>query len=379
MASRKLTLHVGLHKTATSSFQVTCGNNRRELAAQGIHYPLFKISDKQTFNHSIPIFLLFSEHPERYNVSIKWGFSRQVEKVKAQCREQLDAVLATHDEVLLSGEDISVLTPAGLRSLRDYLQMKGFEVRVLCSVRKPYSFTCSEIQQKVRGGALRGLEKIKVPRKSSRIRALQDTFTHTEFFSFEDDLRHPGGPVIPLLERAGVNPTRIEPTSINEGLGNITTRLYAALNAQYPVILRGELNPMGRDKEVINFDQTKFLLTAPEVAAIRNELDAENEAIRALLGDSFADDNYPVSEPVSLDFEMAGHMLVEASRPPHVRDAVERFLLEHSDGSWGQADLAGVELVPQQKAGGRMAAFTGMASAAERLRRFARSATRKFR
>ena len=47
-------LHLGFHKTATTSFQLSCGNNRDKLLEAGIYYPKFKFSDRKgnRWNHS---------------------------------------------------------------------------------------------------------------------------------------------------------------------------------------------------------------------------------------------------------------------------------------------------------------------------------------
>lgn len=349
MSSKQLVLHVGLHKTATSSFQVTCGKNQQALLDQGICYPRFTVGDRQTFNHGIPIFIMFCDQPENYNVCIKWGLSNQIEEVIRQCGEQLGAVLNQHESVLLSGEDISLLSGAALRKLRDYFIEKDYAVRVLCSVRKPYSFTCSEVQQKIRGGRLRKIKRIRVPRKSSRIKVLQDTFESIEFASFEKDLEYPGGPVAALLDRAQVQREQIEIHMVNEGLGNATTRLYAAINSEYPVILNGKLNPDGREPEARNFDDSKFLLTRHEIAQVRDVLDIENARFQRLLGDEFTDRDYPCSEGFTIDLETATRMLTETTEKPHVRKLVKAFLLEHKDSSWSEEDLVSASIEADRK------------------------------
>ena len=55
---KKLFLHMGLHKTATTSFQATCSKNAEELSKQNYLYPVFinKENRKEIYNHSIPIF-----------------------------------------------------------------------------------------------------------------------------------------------------------------------------------------------------------------------------------------------------------------------------------------------------------------------------------
>ena len=344
MALKQVILHVGLHKTATSSFQISCGENRKQLRAQGIHYPQFEIDKRKINNHSVLIFSLFCDRPERYNVNIKWGYDQQIDRVNAAYQKQLDTAIDNHNRILLSGEDISVLSPAALETFKRYLIDRGCELRVLCGVRKPYASTCSGIQQNIRGGILRDLQQANVPQKSRRIETLKQTFETIDFFSFEADCRHAAGPVGALLERCGVDYRNIKQAKQNEGLGNISTRLYVDINKTYPVILGGKLNPQGRKRQVTNFDENKFLLTPQELATMKDAIDEENVEYCRLLGEEFTDSTYPTSEAFLVDFEMASKIVKTANKPPHVTGTVEAFLCRHSDNSWNKSDLAGVIL-----------------------------------
>lgn len=351
MALKQVILHVGLHKTATTSFQITCANNRKQLKGQGIHYPQFEIDRRKINNHSVPIFSLFCDRPERYNINIMWGYSQQVDRINAAYQKQLDTAIDTHTRILLSGEDISALPPGGLEAFKRYLIDRGCDVRVLCGVRRPYSSTCSGIQQKVRGGILGDFEHSIVPQKCRQIKMLKNTFDNIEFFSFEADCRHPAGPIGALLERVGVDYSRIKQTEKNEGLGNISTRLYADINKIFPVLLDGKLNPLGRDVSVTDFDETRFLLTPQELSTMKDAIDKENREYCRLLGEEFTDSTYPTSDPFFFDLEMASKILKTASRPSHVREAVEDFLCRHSDNSWNKSDLVKISLPRLDKTG----------------------------
>lgn len=71
---KKLYLHMGFHKTGTSSFQETCKKNVGFLKAQGLLYPLFNsghIGMEDISNHSIPIYSMFCEDPGRYHINVK--------------------------------------------------------------------------------------------------------------------------------------------------------------------------------------------------------------------------------------------------------------------------------------------------------------------
>ncbi len=67
---------MGLHKTATSSFQETCRVNSEILEKQGYSYPIFSSDQYRniiTGDHSPAIFSLFTEQPELFYKNIWAG------------------------------------------------------------------------------------------------------------------------------------------------------------------------------------------------------------------------------------------------------------------------------------------------------------------
>ena len=71
---RRVILHVGLHKTATTSLQATCLANRVALAHQGICYPDFRhpLQPEQSMaNHSVPLVSMVHPKPHEYHMNIR--------------------------------------------------------------------------------------------------------------------------------------------------------------------------------------------------------------------------------------------------------------------------------------------------------------------
>jgi hypothetical protein len=256
-----------------------------------------------------------------------------------QAREQFDRILGSQQNTLISGEGISMLSGNALGKLKAYIEAQGFTIRVLCSVRRPYAFTCSSFQQLVKGGILSSFVEEKVPTKSKRVQVLRRVFDHVEFFSFESDCAFQGGPVAAMLDRINVELDEIEYVNANEGIGNITTRLYASINAKYPILEKGELNPRGRHRGKIDFDKEKFLLTRTEIESLSEELDKENRSMREALGTDFTDREYRESSDFRINKELAVKIMKQACRPAYVADAVIKFLVENNDGTWVTSDL----------------------------------------
>ena len=69
---KEIILHVGLHKTATASIQRTLYLNDELLKKKDYLYPKC-----WPYNHSIPIYSAFCDHPENYHINIKKKYSKE--------------------------------------------------------------------------------------------------------------------------------------------------------------------------------------------------------------------------------------------------------------------------------------------------------------
>jgi hypothetical protein len=81
-------LHIGLHKTATTSIQKTLflKKNSKLLEAHGYFYP-----KHWPDNHSIPLYSIFCDFPEKYHINIKKGYSiNEIKKVNEAYLESLE-------------------------------------------------------------------------------------------------------------------------------------------------------------------------------------------------------------------------------------------------------------------------------------------------
>jgi len=101
-------LHLGLHKTASSSFQQTCASNRKLLAKQGLHYPLFACEHShpkrlKINNHSVPLRSLYDQKPQNYHINKRWKITRLKDAI-ADYESQLSTALSVECSFELSGE-----------------------------------------------------------------------------------------------------------------------------------------------------------------------------------------------------------------------------------------------------------------------------------
>ncbi len=148
---RELFLHVGMHKTGTSSIQQTLFDHGPKLQEFGLSYWGAEP------NHSVSVVAAFHEEPHLYHMNRRAG--RHTPEAAAawarECRARLEAWLAEAPgpKLILSGEDIALLSPAATEDLLDTIARHVGRITVLGFVRPPRSFMVSVFQQRVRGGS----------------------------------------------------------------------------------------------------------------------------------------------------------------------------------------------------------------------------------
>lgn len=152
---KKFVLHIGLHKTGSSSIQ-----QYFSAPYPGITYPRFKniVNNRSSINHSVAFFTTYSKNFQNYHVLKQYSLSpEEMVASRAGYRQQIEeffgAVSATN-HIVVSGEDISMLSKAELASLRSDISQKcpNHELVVLCFLRSPTSLFVSEVQQSIKGG-----------------------------------------------------------------------------------------------------------------------------------------------------------------------------------------------------------------------------------
>jgi hypothetical protein len=143
---KKLILHIGMHKTGTSSIQQS----------------LFGYNDGETtylsdlgVNHSLPIFTIFSNNPQTHYIWKERNISiDEIGIKKDQFKKKLAKFVkkSNHKKVIISGEDIGFLKANEKNNLLNYFIDFGYEIKIVCLFRDPYSYAASDLQQKIKGG-----------------------------------------------------------------------------------------------------------------------------------------------------------------------------------------------------------------------------------
>ena len=291
----KLFLHTGLHKTASSSFQLSCADNHATLQKQGILYPLFHCpgtSHSKINNHSIPLFSLYTTQPEAYPVNVHWGID-DTAPVNQSYSQQLQQAFNQEEDLLLSGEDIASLEADELSNCLNDLRSSGRELVAFACVRSPYAFHCSQVQQQVKDGV--AMNPVGLCPQRHRLSKLKEVFGESlHWIPFAEACRHPQGPVGTFLEFCGIDPTTITIHNSNEGRSAELVRIQNLLNHHQPRIRDNSLNP--RHIRLRPFQGSRFLLRPEELAAVTDHLNTENAALEDLLGPGFGDPDRPTSD-----------------------------------------------------------------------------------
>lgn len=220
-------LHIGRHKTGTSSIQETLARSHKYLRQCRVLY-----TNRLPMCHSGFFVNAFADHPENNPVHNRIGRSRkQIEEEVTQNLQELRQEIreTSADTVIFSGEDAcSSLSAAGVLRMKNTFDAlyKPQRYRILMYTRDPISFARSAIQQNVKangttladakrffglGGALRYAE---VYRKYSDVFGTEAL----EFRSFESGVAEPEGLVSGFFRHLCIPTEGISMRRVNESI-----------------------------------------------------------------------------------------------------------------------------------------------------------------
>lgn len=253
-------LHIGFHKTASTSIQQTLFNNRHILAREGYLYPGFTAGDRKITNHSEVFFSMFNPRPDKYHMNLVKHYDT-IEKTDAlheSYRQQFKMMVTsfTGHSLVISGEDISGLTEVRLRELRDFLIENTHPdvlIKVIAFARHPVDWTISKIQEIVKGGNSMdaAIERSLMNQKPFYMlmtkrfkRVFQDHFF--ELYPFEDTVKYPGGIIQKFLSVIGFDKNtarNIRNEFVNVSLSHEAIVLLGEIFGQIPLYKGNQQNP----------------------------------------------------------------------------------------------------------------------------------------
>ena len=211
-------IHIGVHKTGSTTIQNSLANKQDLLKNHGFLYPIFSAKTSLITNHSVPFVSMFRSHPEAYfdNKINRITTQGEIAYLHQQYEEQLAFQIANFsgDKLILSGEGICTFNVDELTRLKHFIsQFTSSDTRtqIVMFCRNPIKRLNSIIVQLIRnkGGTLQSsIEKTPIPKKyyRSRISYLSEVFgkENITIIRFEDAVKHPCGPTGSLLQAIGV-------------------------------------------------------------------------------------------------------------------------------------------------------------------------------
>lgn len=263
---KRIFLHIGIHKTASSTIQSTFYKERSKLLDYGVLYPVFKVRKNEVFNHSIPFYSLFMEHPETFIFNIEHGFTSNstLEKLHRRYRQQFREQINTFngEALVISGEDISLLKVNELNKLKMFILHNthpDVNINIVLICRHPVSWFRSALQMNVAiyGNGLDDEVKNLLQEKhrfQNLIERFSKVFGADNFLiiKLEDAVKHifgPAGAMFSLIQNdlaEKLNPQLIHE---NQGATYEAFKLLKAINNSYSrnidyAMLFGRMKPV---------------------------------------------------------------------------------------------------------------------------------------
>ncbi|WP_281662145.1 hypothetical protein [Halomonas sp. Alg239-R46] len=220
----EIIIHVGMHKTGSSSIQETFSN----IPMEEVEYLSLGSS-----NHSGFFSTLLSKKPENYHTHRRNGLNKtQVRELQQSYMEKLHTVLqgVTKKIALISAEDLSSSSNeySELEYLKDILSPYCRRIRLIGYVRPPAGYMQSAFQQRMKSGGKKifDLEKV-YPYYQKSFMKMDAIFgkENVEFILFSRDSLHGGDVVQDFASRIGVTVAPSKIVRTNESLSLEATAL----------------------------------------------------------------------------------------------------------------------------------------------------------
>ncbi len=252
---KEVILHIGIHKTGTSSIQA--GLMGYDDGTCAYVTPLGE-------NHSISITTIFSHKKYSYGIWKNHGLSRdQIDERSNNYKKRLDTFLdqSGHQRLIISGEDIRHLPDGDKIKLVEYFQERGYRVKIYCLFRDPRSWLASAIQQLIKGGISKCTATS--PDYRTSFSGFETVITENDIFieDFDEILSVHSSPVKWFAATLGLDVTKIKDNFVNESLSEDAARILFRLN-NLPIHSIGSLQNFYARKRFIRAINQKYPLNS---------------------------------------------------------------------------------------------------------------------
>lgn len=264
MGQKTLYLHVGMHKTATTSIQNVCMDNLEVLKKNGIYY-----ANKFSYGvscHNMEMYSFFCDAPEKYYANVRSGFTKKEIEKKYSKQKQLliEEIRSTDcDRVIISAEDLSHLPKHSIQAMKDFFSSLDcdIKIKIIFTTRDAISFIASAFQEDVKRGhecqfLKPPIQKIDLYRY--KLEKFIDVFGKENIiiYKYEDSLRHPNGPVGSFLDKLDFDYrllANIQKENSNLGVSHKAIEIMHYINQIEPSFLDGKMNPRRKNNDLTPF------------------------------------------------------------------------------------------------------------------------------
>jgi hypothetical protein len=222
MADR-LILHIGMHKTGTTAVQeALAGFDDGQTRMAALRHP----------NHSIQMLTCFAQDPTKYHVWVRQGIDpERVLRVRAAMRRELLAELSLpRRQLVISGEEMSLMRPPSVLEMADFFAPYAADVSVLAWLRPAVGYIGSALQQMIRAGQATAL----LPRPSYRARFAPFADRYGRGAMTYRLYREGGSTVTEFCDLLGIPPQAVQDRRDNVSLSDTAMRLIWLLNRTGP-------------------------------------------------------------------------------------------------------------------------------------------------
>lgn len=291
---KELVLHVGFHKTASTTIQSFLANVVNQLSEEGMIFPSFEYQGFKFHNHSLPVYSIlkkskspkFTEHYARFNYPISMIRSHE---------NSMNLLFSSGSRILLSAEHLCNDSEMVLTEINEYIKEYGYKVRVIAFIRDPLKKTISVIQERVKGG-IPIENSLYLVNEANGISKLQTVFgENVEFHSFDEAIDSRGGIVGYFCRVIGIfkvfeNSSYLK-EDVNQSLSMQSARLASYVNYNVPYYL-GELGcNAGRSHNDLHhihrIKGDKFTLLRSEAEILFKNIDIVYEDVRVAVKTHF--------------------------------------------------------------------------------------------
>jgi len=142
---KKVYIHMGFHKTGTTSLQECLHKNVQLLSKHGIYYPSIHS------NHSIFFYAMFAYRSDNWYFNRVHGCEtkQKAAKLSQHYCQKLEKAFSNSKitKVILSGEELSVFGMVEVEKLSRWIAQYSDDVTILCGLRNPVDWYSSCVQE----------------------------------------------------------------------------------------------------------------------------------------------------------------------------------------------------------------------------------------